>query len=154
MNVLLSYDGGEEGNHDNSNNIYSNWSSVVYQCASYLLGFWRSLGNSSSHSGKKGEQQPIFKPRKLGTILVAVLILLASSMLIFQAGYLESLQTNTLTKIGSIVCATVFMIRAIGDFNYLGFFKKIKHSQFARYDTWIYSPLCLFLGLTYIILLF
>jgi len=103
---------------------------------------------------KKGEQQPIFKPRKLGTLLVAVLILLASIMLIFQAGYLESLQTNALTKIGSIVCATVFMIRAIGDFNYLGFFKKIKHSQFARYDTWIYSPLCLFLGLTYIILLF
>ena len=103
---------------------------------------------------KKGEQQPIFKPRKLGTLLVSVLILLASFMLIFQAGYLESYQANTITKIGSIICATVFMIRAIGDFNYLGFFKKIKHSQFARYDTLIYSPLCLFLGFTYIILLF
>ena len=103
---------------------------------------------------KEGEHQPIFKPRKLGTMLVAVLILLASFMLIFQAGYLESLQTNALSKLGSIICAIVFMIRAIGDFNYLGFFKKIKHSQFARYDTWIYSPLCLFLSISYIILLF
>jgi len=103
---------------------------------------------------KKGEQQPIFKPRKFGTILVAVLILLASFILIFQAGYLESFQVNTITNIGSIICAIVFMIRAIGDFNYLGFFKKIKHSQFARFDTLIYSPLCLYLGFTYIILLF
>jgi len=103
---------------------------------------------------KKGEQQPIFKPRKFGTILVAVLILLASFILIFQAGYLVSFQVNTITNIGSIICAIVFMIRAIGDFNYLGFFKKIKHSQFARFDTLIYSPLCLYLGFTYIILLF
>ena len=103
---------------------------------------------------KEGEQKPAFTPRKWGTLIVAILILLASVIIVVQAGYLQEFQTNNLSKIGSIVCAFVFIFRAIGDFKYVGFFKNIKHSQFARYDTWFYSPLCLFLGFVYIILLF
>lgn len=37
----------------------------------------------------------------------------------------------------------IFLLRAIGDFNYVGFFKKIKSTEFGRRDTWFYSPLCL-----------
>ena len=103
---------------------------------------------------KEGEQKPAFTPRKGGTLIVAILILLASVIIVVQAGYLQEFQVNSLSKIGSIVCAFVFIVRAIGDFKYVGFLKKIKHSQFARYDTWFYSPLCLFLGFVYIILLF
>jgi len=103
---------------------------------------------------KVGEHRPAFTPRKLGTILVAIVILLASFIVIVQGGFLKSYPANTISNIGSIVCAVVFMIRAIGDFNYVGFFKKIKHSQFARNDTWMYSPICLFLGVVYITLIF
>ncbi|WP_068984510.1 MULTISPECIES: DUF3995 domain-containing protein [Lysinibacillus] len=103
---------------------------------------------------KKGEQKLAFTPKKWGTLIVAILILLASVIIIVQAGYSQGFQANNLSKIGSIVCAFVFIFRAIGDFKYVGFFKNIKHSQFARYDTWLYSPFCLFLGFVYIILLF
>ncbi|MGE7949796.1 DUF3995 domain-containing protein [Lysinibacillus sp. NPDC093688] len=111
-------------------------------------------GSAAAIPVKEGEQKPAFTPKKWGTLFVAILILLASVIIVVQGGYLQGFQANGLSIIGSIVCAFVFITRAIGEFKYVGFFKKIKHSQFARYDTWFYSPLCLFLGIVYIILLF
>ncbi len=48
--------------------------------------------------------------------------------------------------------ASIFIIRAIGEFNYVGFFKKIKYTQFGRNDTKYYSPLCLIIGILTIII--
>ncbi|MBG9456230.1 membrane protein [Lysinibacillus sphaericus] len=108
-------------------------------------------GSAAAIPVKEGEQKPAFTPKKWGTLFVAILILLAGVIIVVQGGYLQGFQANGLSKLGSIVCTFVFIIRAIGDFKYVGFFKKIKHSQFARYDTWLYSPLCLFFGIVYII---
>ena len=44
--------------------------------------------------------------------------------------------------------AGIFLLRAIGDFKFVGFFKKIKNTEFGRLDTLFYSPLCLYIGLT------
>lgn len=49
---------------------------------------------------------------------------------------------------GIWVLAGMFTLRAIGDFRYTGFFKKVKETDFARMDTRWYSPLCLYLGLS------
>ena len=38
------------------------------------------------------------------------------------------------------------LMRAIGDFRYVGFFKRVRGSRFARMDTTLYSPLCLALA--------
>lgn len=40
----------------------------------------------------------------------------------------------------------IFVLRAIGERNLMGFFKKVRHTKFAYYDTRIYSPLCLVIG--------
>lgn len=124
---------------------------------SFLHIYWAFGGRWGSAAVlpvKEGEHKPAFTPRIWGTLFVAILILLASVIIVVQGGYLQGFQANSLSKIGSIVCALVFIIRAIGDFKFVGFFKKIKHSQFARYDTRFYSPLCLFFGFLYIMLLF
>ncbi|KEK19597.1 DUF3995 domain-containing protein [Bacillus gaemokensis] len=124
---------------------------------SFLHIYWAFGGRWGSAAVlpvKEGEHKPAFTPRIWGTLFVAILILLASVIIVVQGGYLQGFQANSLSKIGSLVCALVFIIRAIGDFKFVGFFKKIKHSQFARYDTWFYSPLCLFFGFVYIMLLF
>jgi hypothetical protein len=42
--------------------------------------------------------------------------------------------------------AVVFLVRAVGDFRYVGFFKSQKESLFAYWDTRLYSPLCVFLA--------
>jgi len=42
--------------------------------------------------------------------------------------------------------AVVFTARAIGDFKYLGFFKSVKSTTYAHWDTRVYSPLALLLA--------
>ena len=50
-------------------------------------------------------------------------------------------------KITILVLAIIFLIRAIGEFRYIGFSKTIYNSKFATLDTKYYSPICLLLSL-------
>ncbi|MFB9080026.1 DUF3995 domain-containing protein [Flavobacterium procerum] len=47
-----------------------------------------------------------------------------------------------LEKYGLWILMTLFAVRAIGDFKYLGFFKKIKNTKFGKNDTHYFAPLC------------
>jgi len=49
--------------------------------------------------------------------------------------------------------ATIFLLRVVGDFHMVGLFKKIKDTPFAKYDTWFYIPLCLYIGLSFMLML-
>ncbi|WP_420602427.1 DUF3995 domain-containing protein [Flagellimonas sp.] len=52
----------------------------------------------------------------------------------------------------SIGVGIIFIIRAFGDFKYVGFFKTAKNSKFSALDTRYYSPLCLLMGALILIL--
>jgi hypothetical protein len=52
----------------------------------------------------------------------------------------------------SIGIGVVFIVRALGDFKYVGFFKTAKNSKFSALDTRYYSPLCLLMGALILIL--
>jgi hypothetical protein len=47
----------------------------------------------------------------------------------------------------------LFFLRAVGDFNMVGLFKKIKNTEFAKYDTWVYIPMCLLISINFLLLL-
>jgi len=47
----------------------------------------------------------------------------------------------------------LFFLRVIGDFNMVGLFKKVKNTAFAKYDTWVYVPLCLGISMMFLNLL-
>jgi hypothetical protein len=46
----------------------------------------------------------------------------------------------------------LFFLRTVGDFNLVGLFKKVKSTEFAKYDTWVYIPLCLFISINFLFL--
>lgn len=48
--------------------------------------------------------------------------------------------------------SALFFLRAVGEFNAVGFFKTIKSTEFAVYDTKYFSPLCLFPGVAFALL--
>ena len=48
--------------------------------------------------------------------------------------------------------SAIFIARSIGDFKYVGLFKKIKGTEFSEMDTKLYVPLCLIIGLIGILL--
>ncbi|NRF91294.1 DUF3995 domain-containing protein [Paenibacillus frigoriresistens] len=37
----------------------------------------------------------------------------------------------------------------MGDFKYVGLFKRVKQTRFATYDTFLFTPLCLWLCFTF-----
>ncbi|TXK85556.1 DUF3995 domain-containing protein [Paenibacillus sp. N3.4] len=124
---------------------------------SILHVYWAYGGRWGVHAAipsKAGESKPAFTPRKMGTLAVAILLLVVCSILLIQGGYVHFFRANTVTRVGCMVCAGFFFLRAIGDLTHIGFFKKVNHTVFARNDTWLYSPLCLYFGVTCTILLF
>lgn len=87
----------------------------------------------------------LLNPSKLLTFLIGLL-------LIAFAYVAYSLEFNNINKYTGIFLSLIFALRAIGEFNAVGFFKKIKNTEFARYDTKYYSPLCLILSVAFAVL--
>jgi uncharacterized membrane protein YbhN (UPF0104 family) len=51
-----------------------------------------------------------------------------------------------MVTLGAPVVAIVLLARAVGDFRYIGFFKRVRDTRFARLDTRYYSPVALLLA--------
>lgn len=93
--------------------------------------------------------QKLFRPGKIVTILVG-LVLFFFAYVAYTLAYTQE-HSPLINYIAWGLC-TIFFLRALGDFNTLGFFKKIKSSEFARYDTLFFSPVCLFFSIVFAIL--
>ena len=96
----------------------------------------------TSQDGKKALNPDIF-----ATLIVAFGIL-AMALLHLEKVQMLSLPIPAwINTYGLKIIAGIFLLRAIGDFRYVGFFKKIKNTKFANLDTKYYSPLCLILSI-------
>ncbi|WP_088546954.1 DUF3995 domain-containing protein [Paenibacillus aquistagni] len=96
------------------------------------------------------QQQRKFSPGKWGTLFVAVCLLSSSVILGIQSTLIPFVKQTQLVSILCLFCFLVFGLRAIGDFNYVGLFKRRRHTSFAKMDTIAYTPLCLLLSFTFI----
>jgi Protein of unknown function (DUF3995) len=85
------------------------------------------------------EGKSVFQPSALATIIVA-LAMLVGAFLSWKPHPHSCAKTLIY---GNLAIGIVFFIRAIGDFKYVGFFKKVKGTLFAENDSRYYSPLCL-----------
>ena len=101
----------------------------------------RSLGVPEV-SGK-----PAFKPTRLATLAVAAALALAALLLLFRGGLLSSPLPPVLGNTGVFAVAAAFLLRAVGDFRLVGFFKRVRGTPFAAWDTRLFSPLSLGIGL-------
>ena len=99
--------------------------------------------------------KPVFSPNRFITIVVA-LALAICGLVALALGFSTWINIPLFQYVIYLgwVIAGVFFLRAIGDFKLVGFFKKVKDSEFAKYDSWFYSPLCLALSLMFSILAF
>lgn len=87
--------------------------------------------------------QNLFEPPPLATFLVAMALFIGAFL------HVESLKVlpESYRKIGLLVLGIAFLLRAIGEFKYLGLFKKETTSLFAQRDTWYYTPLCILISM-------
>ncbi|WP_442603945.1 DUF3995 domain-containing protein [Paenibacillus sp. KN14-4R] len=96
------------------------------------------------------DQKPTFVPGRIATIVVALLLFASSALLLIKAGLLTVLPISSTVTWGCGICAAVFGLRAIGDFRYVGLMKKVRGTRFAIYDYYLFTPLCMWLCLTFI----
>ncbi len=109
----------------------------------WLLG--GRVGRDAAIPEVEGKQ--VFQPSAAATIVVAVALALCALLLAATAGLVPLPLPNTLLVWLTRTLAVVLLLRAIGDFRLVGFFKRIRNTHFARLDTLVYSPLCLLLAI-------
>ena len=121
--------------------------STVLAALSVLHLYW-AFGGRGGRKGAIPERdgKPLFRPGRGGTLGVAFLLAVAGTLVLGRAAVGPHLVPPVACLWGTWGVATAFMGRAIGDFNYVGFFKRRKTTVFARLDTRLYSPLALALG--------
>lgn len=100
----------------------------------------------TSTDGKKA-----LNPRIVETLAVALGLLFMALLHLDKVGLIELNLPLWVDTYALKIIAFIFLIRAIGEFRYVGFFKKIKNTKFARLDIRFYSPLCLLLSLNALI---
>lgn len=91
--------------------------------------------------------KPVFQPSAAATFVVALALALCALLLAATAGLIPLPISHTVLTWLTRALAFVLLLRAIGDFRLVGFFKRIRNTHFARLDTLVYSPLCLLLAI-------
>jgi hypothetical protein len=91
--------------------------------------------------------KPLFKPSRNATLGVAAVLLLFAALVASTAGLIATGLPRILLTWLSYALAAGLLARAIGEFRYLGFFKRVRGTRFATLDSWVYSPVCLVLAI-------
>jgi hypothetical protein len=95
----------------------------------------------------KDNNAKLMMPGPLSTFIVAFGLLGFGLFILIKSELINLNLPLWLEKSGLWVIAGIFILRAIGEFKYVGFFKKIKQTKFGQNDTKYYSPLCLLIGI-------
>ena len=95
----------------------------------------------------KGDKAISLSIPKLATLIVGLVLVLFGLFYLIKSGLVIVHIPNWVTNYGYWFVPSIFILRAIGEFKYIGFFKKIKNTEFAKADSKIFSPLCLIIGI-------
>ncbi|OEH94541.1 DUF3995 domain-containing protein [Bacillus solimangrovi] len=96
------------------------------------------------------QNQQLFEPGKWATLFVAVCLFISSLILGIEIGIIPFLQESRFVSILCFICFFVLCVRSIGDFKYVGLFKRRSCTTFSKMDTAIYTPLCLWLSFIFL----
>ena len=98
----------------------------------------------------EAQGKPLFIPTRPATLGVAAALFLASDIAAARGQLVTPAAAGSLLHWLCIAAGIVFLLRAVGDLHYVGFFKTHRGTDFARLDTWIFSPLCLAIGAAFL----
>ena len=125
---------------------------AIVVCAIFtVLGLWHFYMAFAGHAGESAavpsrDGKPTFVPSTRSTIAVGIVLLVFAVLVACTARMIiVGLPTGLLAGL-SYALALGLLARAVGDFNYVGFFKRVRGTRFSRMDTLLYSPLCLALS--------
>lgn len=120
---------------------------LVFSALSILHVYWAFGGRRGLRNTlPEVDGEPAFEPGPILTLVVAVLLATAGGLCAVQ-GQLLWIAPCEWSRLGMWCLSAVFALRAIGEFRLVGFFKRVKGTTFATWDTRLFSPLCLIIAL-------
>lgn len=102
-------------------------------------GFGGRWAFAESVPHKPGESPTL--PGTVACLAVAAALLAASYLCLALAFTLPLPMQRSIVRHGVLGVAGVFALRTLGDFNYVGLFKRVVGTEFATRDTKLYTPL-------------
>lgn len=121
---------------------------AVFLCLSFVHFYWLLGGSFGQHAAiPEIDGKPAFQPSALAILTVAIGLMLCALLIAAISNVISLPIPHTALSWLCQALALVLLLRAIGDFRLVGFFKRIRGSRFAYLDTAIYSPLCLVLAI-------
>jgi hypothetical protein len=117
---------------------------VVLACWHFFMALRPASGASGAVPSVDGK--PLFTPSPAATVAVGAALLLLAALVAATAGLIPTPIARSVLSCLCYALAAGLLARAIGDFKYLGLFKRIKGSKFATLDSFLFSPLCLLLA--------
>jgi len=121
---------------------------TIFGFLSALHVFWAFGGTWGAQAAvAEIHSRPRFVPSKGATLVVAAALAATAVVVLTRAQLVLGSVPPWASQWATAVLGAVFVLRSIGDFHLMGFFKSVRGTRFARRDTWLYSPLCLLLGL-------
>lgn len=124
---------------------------IVFAAAFHLhWAFGGSFGFSVSLP-QDPDGQPIFANRlpmwRVGAAFVAVVLLLLGGLALAQAKSIAIPLSPYFVRAVLLVSGSASVARALAWQRYVGFFKRLRTTRWAHYDTRLYCPLFLMLGM-------
>jgi hypothetical protein len=127
---------------------------VIFSSLGFIHFYWLlggKWGLKKALPTKEGGQKAM-EPSQIATVVVGLGLISFGLIYLIKTGLINFQVPNWIIIYGSWIIPTLFILRAIGDFNYVGIFKKIKNTEFAEADTKWFVPLCLTIGIIGIVI--
>ena len=121
---------------------------IIFAILSFFHLYWAAggrFGIGAAVPTVGGER--LLNPSPFVTILVAAALFAAMLVVLGRLEMWGAFVPGWIFYSGTWVISLLFLLRAIGDFRYVGFFKGVSDTDFARWDTILFSPLCLFIAI-------
>lgn len=129
---------------------------LIFLFLSSIHVYWAFGGRWGSKAvfPTKNDAIPPAFPGPIPTLIVALGLLAFGLFYLVKGGIFTVALPDWLNQYGLLVLGSLFIMRAIGEFRYVGFFKKYRATAFGKNDTRYYSPLCVFIGVATFVLHF
>jgi hypothetical protein len=123
---------------------------IVLGIIHFNWGIGGEFGFSESLPTKENGER-VLNPKKIHSTIVGIGLTAFGIFYILKSGLIEYNFSEWIMQYVGWVIPIIFLLRAIGEFKYIGFFKSVKSTEFAKLDYKLFSPLCLIIGIIGII---
>lgn len=122
---------------------------ILFLIISIIHFYWVFGGlkglNKALPTDETGKQ--VLNPGKIETSIVGSGLFLFALYYSTKIGLLEIELPKLIVDYSGWIISSIFILRAIGDFKYVGFFKKIRNTEFGVFDTKYFSFISLTIGI-------